>query len=166
MVGRFVDHDGRAANNPSVRFGNISVMPVTGIEQPTRAKIESYCLDVHSRTGYSGSPIYVFRTVGGDLNLGNPSVISSQHQFVRLLGVHWGQFPEKWKITPTGRVKLGEAERRFIGEAEIDGLSGMTCATPSWAVLELMKEKKITDLIESQEQEIAARDVSPRAEGE
>jgi hypothetical protein len=35
MVGRFVDHDGRSTNHPSVRFGHISVMPVSGITQPT-----------------------------------------------------------------------------------------------------------------------------------
>jgi hypothetical protein len=90
MIGRFVDHDGRTRNMPAARFGNISVMPISGIEQPTKAKLESYVLDVHSRTGYSGSPVFVYRTIGHDLS--SFPVISSTppHQFVRFLGIHWG----------------------------------------------------------------------------
>ena len=36
-----------------------------------------------------------------------------------------------WKVTAAGNAKPAESQRRFIGEAEIDGLSGMTCAVPS-----------------------------------
>ena len=68
MIGRFVDHDGRSTNEPSTRFGNMSVMPgVHKIKQPTNAELESFVLDVHARTGYSGSASFVYRTIGTDL---------------------------------------------------------------------------------------------------
>lgn len=154
MVGRFVDHDGRSTNLPSVRFGHISVMPVTGIKQPTNASVESYVLDVHSRTGYSGSPVFVYRTPGTDLRHTN-IVTGPGANFVQLLGVHWGQFAEKWRLTASGKVKASSASpRRFIGEADIDGLSGMTCAVPSWAVLELLDDPRAKAFIDTQEDEL------------
>lgn len=58
MLGRFVDHDGGATNRPAARFGNISVMP-TPIMQPNRQMRDTYLVDMHSRTGYSGSPVFV-----------------------------------------------------------------------------------------------------------
>jgi len=66
MVGRFVDHDGGPTNRPAVRFGNISVMP-SPIEQPNGVFADVYCVDLHSRSGYSGSPVFMFRTPGFDL---------------------------------------------------------------------------------------------------
>ena len=63
MAGRFVDHDGAASNSPAVRFGHISTM-LQEIEQPTGAVLPSFILDMHSRTGYSGSPVFVYRTLG------------------------------------------------------------------------------------------------------
>ena len=51
MVGRFVDHDGGPVNRPAVRCGNISVMP-TPLMQPTNILADSYCVDMHSRSGY------------------------------------------------------------------------------------------------------------------
>ena len=57
MIGRFIDHDGGPINRPSVRFGNISVMP-SPIEQPNGIMADAYCVDLHSRSGYSGSPVF------------------------------------------------------------------------------------------------------------
>jgi len=54
MIGRFIDYDGVERNAPSARFGNISMMP-----QPVQGK-ESYCVDMHSRSGFSGSPVFVY----------------------------------------------------------------------------------------------------------
>jgi hypothetical protein len=172
MVGRFVDHDGHATNMPAVRFGNISAMPTAGIVQPTMSKLESYVLDMHSRTGYSGSPVFVYRTFGSHFWQNGKLLAPEPHQFVRLLGIHWGQFPEKWKISPRGRVKAESAkakrERRFIGEAEIDGLSGMTCAVPCWALTELLENpemQKMMGVVEDRNRdEIAEAELSPNAE--
>src|SRR5205823_82762 len=68
-IGLFVDHDGVTTNVPSARFGNISMLPNKNatIEQPTNYRGESYVVDMHSRTGFSGSPVFVYRTFGSDL---------------------------------------------------------------------------------------------------
>ena len=65
MLGRFIDYDGVEANVPSMRFGNLSMMEAH-VPQPTPSGFSgaSYVVDMHSRTGYSGSPVYIYRTIG------------------------------------------------------------------------------------------------------
>src|SRR5271170_5484166 len=85
MVGRFIDHDGKDANIPSVRFGNISTLPQP-IEQPSGStNNKSFILDLHSRTGYSGSPVFVYRTPGSDLTTHHIMAGPAGH-FVLFLG--------------------------------------------------------------------------------
>jgi hypothetical protein len=59
MAGRFVDIDG-PTNQPAVRFGHISLMPVPLKLKVNKKKRASYCCDVHSRSGFSGSPVFVY----------------------------------------------------------------------------------------------------------
>jgi hypothetical protein len=131
MVGRFVDHDGGTNNVPAVRFGSISVMPTIMKEEPNSHKSESYCIDLHSRTGFSGSPVFVYRTIGTDLNeifRTKTVTLSSGSVFVNLLGIHWGQFPEAWK----------DAQGNLIR-----GLSGMTCVIPAKRIVKLLNTEKL-----------------------
>lgn len=143
MVGRFIDHDGGEINVPAARFGNISVMPQP-IPQETRAtNLPSYILDIHSRPGFSGSPVFVFHNQtkteqGGMLTAANP------HHWMKLLGVHWGQFPERWEIRAEDR-QLGEQEQSDLSDAAeppraeyVKGFSGMTLAVPASAIMELL----------------------------
>ena len=69
MLGLFVDHAGRGVNLPSARFGNISMLPDkrAPLKQPTGFDGQSFVIDMHSRTGFSGSPVYLYRTFGSDL---------------------------------------------------------------------------------------------------
>ena len=50
---RFIDHDGGQKNQPALRFGNVSMNP-TPIRQDNGVEAEAYCIDLHSRSGYSG----------------------------------------------------------------------------------------------------------------
>jgi hypothetical protein len=72
MLGLFVDHDGITKNVPSARFGQISMMPneQATIPQKTGCDGISYIVDMHSRSGFSGSPVFVYRTFGNDLTKG------------------------------------------------------------------------------------------------
>lgn len=127
MVGRFVDHDGRSTNVPSVRFGHISMMP-TPMLQPNQATRESYCLDMHTRTGFSGSPVFIYRTPGSDLAFAFKTGAGSTQSALLFLGLHWGQFPERWEVE--GNVQGPGAFVR--------GASGMTCICPASALAALL----------------------------
>lgn len=60
FVGRFVNHEGRQKNTPSVRFGNIAMMPGERIKVSGISAQESYLIEARSIPGYSGSPVFVY----------------------------------------------------------------------------------------------------------
>jgi hypothetical protein len=152
MVGRFIDHDGGPINRPAVRFGNISVMPAP-IQQPNGFMADCYCVDLHSRSGYSGSPVFIYRTPGYDLEerLGDTpdtqEILLSGTNLLSLLGVHFAQFPEQWEIAE-GNLKKQKGESTgdvpLIQHGKyIKGLSGMTCLLPAWTIWEVMNLPKL-----------------------
>jgi hypothetical protein len=160
MIGLFIDHHEVTTNIPSARFGNISMLPSkkATIEQPTRFRGESFVVDMHSRTGFSGSPVYVYRTFGSDLtaifgaefdeleisNLESAIEHGSPmrgrlrfHNLFQLLGIHWGQFPEKWELRDKSKL-IQESRRDLIVEGGyVEGMSGMTCVVPAWHIMEV-----------------------------
>jgi hypothetical protein len=166
MIGLFVDHDGITTNVPSARFGNISMMPNSRatIKQPTGYLGESFVIDMHSRTGFSGSPVYVYRTFGADLAQGGGyefediefndlnklaeraqgkpfSHIKGRLQIRTLfefLGIHWGQFPEKWELKDKKRVAESARKHLITDGAYVEGMSGMTCVIPAWQIMEVL----------------------------
>lgn len=147
MIGRFIDHDGGATNRPAARFGNISVMPAP-IEQATGKTADCYCIDLHSRSGYSGSPVFVYRTPGYDLGEivkdGEPrKVMLAGVNFLGLLGIHFGQFPELWEVEDKKRLAEAASKEPLLTEGKyIKGLSGMTCVLPAWCILEVLDMPK------------------------
>jgi len=132
MLGRFVEKADGPINSPTARFGCISAMP-SPVEQsgPGKGLKDSYCLDMHSRSGYSGSPVFVYRTPGTNLEhtlrTGVPDLGRSM---LCLLGVHFGQFQEELKVS-------GDQHPPVYGP------SGMTCVVPSWKILELLDKKEL-----------------------
>lgn len=159
MVGRFVDYDGAETNAPSCRFGNISIASAN-IKQPTNHFGRSIVVDMHSRTGYSGSPVFVYRTPGsiffdkapeGRLRFLQPGT------YLGLLGIHWGQFPEVWNLKQRKPGMTQAAEASLITDGGyVEGLSGMTCVIPASAILRLVQNPQLEAMREAVE-----RDVEP-----
>lgn len=187
MIGLFIDHAGGVTNNPMARFGNISMMASNRslVARGDGTRVASYIVDMHSRTGFSGSPVFVYRTFGSDLSAQfgrgedvtavvqiptpqqleaamrtprsrRPTTETLQLQLrtqpiLRLLGIHWGQFPELWEVD---RVKEEGARRRKkpVGVAVpealprrqyIRGLSGMTLVAPASKIMEVLNMPKL-----------------------
>ena len=148
MIGRFIDHDGGNTNRPAARFGNISIDP-TPIKQSNDAFARSYCVDMHSRSGYSGSPVFVYRTPGYDLEqqLGTQDkaklLLAGTNLFL-LLGIHFAQFPELWEVTEGGKLLREGVREPLLTEGKfIRGLSGMTCVLPAWNIMEVLNMPKV-----------------------
>jgi len=147
MVGRFVDHDGGETNIPAVRFGNLSMMPYGEIKQPSGARLGSYLIDMHSRSGFSGSPVFAFRTFGNDFRIKSRGALDTK-PFITLLGIHWGQFYEFWELADkpsSPSVKSGLGADSDIKNKRVLGLSGMGCVIPASAILELLYCKKFVE---------------------
>jgi hypothetical protein len=66
MVGRFINHEGRQQNAPTVRFGSIAMMPNEKITSPYGIDQESFLVEVRSLPGYSGSPVFLWSVAGED----------------------------------------------------------------------------------------------------
>jgi hypothetical protein len=134
MLGRFIDHDGVLVNRAAARFGHISVMPAPMV-QPNGKTADSFCLDMHSRTGFSGSPVFVYRSIGDDLDEKARTMISSQSTFLKFMGIHWGQLPEYWEWRHGKEIEANSllARRRYV-----KGVSGMTCVLPAWNIQEVL----------------------------
>jgi hypothetical protein len=67
MLGLFADHEDRQRNNPMARFGNISMLASPDAPVKIRGQEhECHIVDMHSRSGFSGSPVFVYRTFGAD----------------------------------------------------------------------------------------------------
>lgn len=154
MVGRFVDYDGVETNVPSFRFGHISIINAK-IKQPTGYLGRSIVVDMHSRTGYSGSPVFVYRTAGSRFIEGGAGpearFVMGGH-YLKILGIHWGQFPEQWEIR-SGAVKAGtNKSASLITDGHyVEGLSGMTCVAPSSAILDILYGPELTQMREAME---------------
>jgi hypothetical protein len=84
MVGRFINHQGHETNRAAARFGSISMMPEKiWVSRDSRYQ-DSFAVEMRSRTGFSGSPVAVYRTVATTL------ADVKTKDFWGILGVNWG----------------------------------------------------------------------------
>lgn len=169
MVGRFIDYDGMETNEPSFRFGHISIADAT-VQQPTFYRGRSLVVDMHSRAGFSGSPVFVYRTPGSGFP--EPGEMYFGHM-MKCLGMHWGQFPELWELKD-GRDKPGvkspESASLITTGRYVEGLSGMTCVIPAQDILDMFLNNPELKAMRDAREEQAARQLSdlgkgPKAEG-
>jgi hypothetical protein len=161
MIGRFINHEGRERNLPSVRFGNISMLPGEPIyvDKDTKPQ-ESFAVELRSMCGYSGSPVYV--EIGGiQRKAGQTSMSPGRKLF---LGVHWGHIIEPWTVQKH-IVKAVQPAALKPGEIEIEQVSantGMNGVVPAWRLKEMFdlpKIKEIQRLDEQSELERRNRDI-------
>lgn len=168
MIGLFVDHEGREVNRPLARFGNISM--VASKDAKVRDQ-EAFIIDMHSRSGFSGSPVFAYRTFGADLtgaahqiaidarpvdrmlqdqlnrykrgerNFPAPREVwtmARTQPALKLLGVHCGQFKERWEI------EQRDAHGQTV-KSPVDGMSGMTYVAPAWKISEVLSLPKFVE---------------------
>jgi len=127
MVGRFMNHDGHLTNIPSVRFGHLSMAPLP-IRREDGYMQMSFAVEMLSRPGYSGSPVYGFR-VPYDMMTGN---ISIGGRTVWLLGINWGFFTDSAEVNEktiaTGIVE--DEESQTVKYVPVN--TGMNGVIPAW----------------------------------
>lgn len=140
VVGRFVAHSGKRRNQPAARFGVVSMLDSEPVRQSSGNLQESVLVEMHSISGYSGSPVYIYlskQTPGTSLTMG-------WDYKTWFLGIDWGHLP-KWEFVvdeygdrhPDGwRVKLN---------------SGMMGVVPCWKLLDLINCEELMEKREKQE---------------
>lgn len=141
MIGLFADHHGGDWNVPCARFGNISMLSSlhAKVQMSNGSKQPCHLVDSHSRGGFSGSPVFVYRTSGSDLsNLSQKDVFGRDRPtnvLFALLGILCGQFYEKIEIRkgimPEGVEAVIEGDRLVVP-------SSMTTVMPAWRISALL----------------------------
>jgi hypothetical protein len=139
MIGRFIDYDGAETNSPALRFGHISIKDAK-IEQPTGFLGRSIVVDLHSRSGFSGSPVIVYRTLGSHFIEVQPGqILTGGGHYIKLLGILWGAFPERWELENDKAKIAAKQNASLITEGSyVKGLSGMSCVIPSAYIEEIV----------------------------
>lgn len=179
MLGLFSRLPGKDRNMVAAKFGNIALMAdeAAPIGLEGRTPRPSHLFDIRSRGGFSGSPVFVYRTPDGDLRdiddgvrrrttVAPRMVVSADPRgsmrepmhaeadwaleydmedniFLRLLGIHIGQYPEVVKARKLPKTKpISETDDlirhgdRFV----IEG--GVTVVVPAWEILDLLNREE------------------------
>jgi hypothetical protein len=69
---------------------------------------------------------------------------------LKLLGIHFAQFPESWELHYEGNgSKTTKSKRKrthlITDGAYVEGMSGMTCVIPAWKILEVLNLDKFKE---------------------
>lgn len=145
MLGLLAHHNGGKINLPVGRFGNIAAVPSDLMPvrlAPTDEFVRPAWLnDCRSRYGFSGSPVWVWRSQYDNMNLyRGPGLPDNFHtpedphsqSFLALMGCHRGQFREEAKIYAAN--ESDEARRPLQTGDNIEIASSMTVVIPAWEI--------------------------------
>jgi len=168
LFGRVAENQGR--NVVAARFGNLSIVAQDDVPLRDYGERPAHVFDMHSRPGFSGSPVFVYRTPDGDFSkftqraapfpsslaiMGIRSiedVWQAAAEYVEerrhlpqsmllLLGIHVAQYRDVVQIEDATPAEVARAVR------EGDKLyipSSMTIVAPAWAILDLVDRPRLT----------------------
>lgn len=149
MLGLLTQHQGGNINLPVARFGNIAASPsvLAPVQLANRDRFArpAWLNDCRSRSGFSGSPVWVWRSQYDDMNLykgpGLPASLFAKNQpamysFLALLGCHRGQFREETTIHAKGEST--SPRRPLQSGDDIELASAMTVVVPAWEISTLL----------------------------
>jgi hypothetical protein len=152
-MGRFQPPEGNSI--PTVRFGNISHMPLKIWHEGFKCWVDSFLIEGRSRGGYSGSPVVLRLSWGRHHGKVWPDVLSPQTpasleavalmndaNFDRVLGVNWGHTTE----VQTARMGRGVP-------VDLDVNEGIMCVVPGWRILDILMSRRFTEQREKDEAE-------------
>lgn len=147
VVGRFINHEGKQRNEPSLRFGNIAQMPGEKILQDTGFEQESFLVEAKSIGGYSGSPVFVhILGLSSRPDRQRPQkmlIVPAPGIGPWLLGVDWGHLNLSEYVMDRG-VRLPQ-------NWHVPSNTGMMGVVPAWKLEEMFQIDKVTTLLKQAE---------------
>jgi hypothetical protein len=150
MVGRFIGHDGRQRNLPSVRFGNISMMPHENVQHPRQYGVESFLVETRSLGGYSGSPVFVHIPQGSGRPKDSGSIVLRESLGPWLLGIDWGHVPIFEKVKE--RDRQTDTPEGYAVQSN----SGQMAVAPAWKLQEILNDPRFVNARKDEDAKIAA----------
>lgn len=148
-IGRFVNHEGKQRNLPSVRFGNIAQMPEEPILIDNGLKQEGFLVESRSISGYSGSPVFIYIPPYTDRWDGQG--LSLQYH-TRLLGINCAHLPFKERVI--------DRQKNPVEDYWVKGNSGMAIVIPAWKLEGVFSLKELVMARQKAEEEADAENES------
>jgi hypothetical protein len=153
MVGRFINHSGKQRNTPSLRFGNVAMLPFDKVKMSDGFMQEAFLVESRSISGFSGSPVFVYKpvvervqTAKRPFDLRNDGF--SPRGFVtqptitdlvgrpQLLGIDCGHIPKREKVVNGAGTPHPQGWR-------VDTNTGMAVVIPAWRLYEFLNAEKL-----------------------
>jgi hypothetical protein len=148
LVGRFISHEGRQTNLPTVRFGSIAQMPIEPIRQDHGFLQESFLVETKSIGGYSGSPVLVHIPAMTDregvagwyppdnlMEMENVNYRYFQRHGPWLLGIDWGHIND-W--VPVCDARGNPINPRPADNMQVKVNTGLAAVVPAWKLAEML----------------------------
>lgn len=146
MVGRYINHDGKISNAPSVRFGQISMVPGDSISTTEGPQV-GYIVELISQGGFSGSPVFLNLppgiTRGPSFRKPTQTPITWQ---MYLMGVDFGHLTTNLSVV---RTADGTTTGNYVSWP-----TGANLVIPAWKVEELLKQPNLTRAMRDAEDEL------------
>ena len=160
MVGRFFLQEGTQRNTPSVRFGNISMMPWEPVQHPSGIDQESFLVEMRTISGYSGSPVFLHYPYMPS----PPKIVDRSGLAVRLstkpgktqlsnaylLGVDWGHM--QFKEAVFLKIEKGDDVEYDPTQFVADSHSGQSGVVPAWVLHEFLYSEGLEEMRKEAEQ--------------
>jgi hypothetical protein len=157
MLGRFMTKDGLQRNQPSARFGNISMLPQEPFEIEKDVLVDAFLVETRSQAGYSGSPVFVYRKrmvtempvreVAAYKRSVSKIDLASREEFdIRLLGIDFSHLPNLAPVSQTddnGKMVLARQHPLLPKDARVELGSGMLAVVPAWKLVEMLNRPDV-----------------------
>lgn len=146
MVGRFINHDGRQRNTPSLRFGSIAMLPGEEIQLGKKARghlQKAFLVETRSLGGFSGSPVFIYKPSDWEVPVPKGSALSyaavvwQPVGHVLLLGIDCGHAQTYNKVLDGSLNPIQQGWK-------VESNSGMSIVIPAWRLQDLLDQPELT----------------------
>ena len=153
IVGRFINHEGKIRNTPSLRFGNIAQMPDTILQSWNGFEQESFLIEAKSISGYSGSPVFVhmlpLSARPKQDNQTIPLIVPFPGNGPWLLGIDWGHIRNWENVTDISGKPISPPQY-------VPSNTGMMGVVPAWKLDEMFETERVKEIMKK------ARDIQEK----
>jgi hypothetical protein len=152
FVGRFVNHEGKQRNLPSVRFGNISQMPWEPVRQDDGFDQQCFLVEGRSIPGYSGCPVFIIiPPTPEDLYTADRKQSFRQNPRSKKVPIYIGPIfmgIDCFHILSRQKIMLDGSSRPVNENWYVASNTGMMGVIPAWKLKEMFKMPPLSGIID------------------
>jgi len=153
LTGRFINHEGKQKNWPTVRFGTIAMMNNEEIVGYRDKPQESFLIEVRTIGGYSGSPAFVMLDNHRWAEHPNYKHLADRRHLQWLLGIEYGNFLVSSERVYYRRDGQFEQHEELVTRAN----TGISAVLPAWEILRAVHHEDFDKMRKESDKEISRK---------